>query len=240
MSRLLVESPVSEGDIINVANGEYHYLSRVRRHKPGDIIFVKAGDAQYRARVVEISAAAAKIEILKEVESGAEPLPVNLLCAVPKGAAFDDVVRKVNEMGIARVTPFIAQRSDVIPGSNKLKRWKRIAKESCRQCGRLEPVEIFEPVSFKEAVYGLADWSLKIILHPHTENTVASRLLNEYSAAEGVVIAVGPEGGFTDFEIKMAEDNGFLKTKFGRYILRVETAALMASAAAVFFAGGLD
>lgn len=241
MTRLLLDSVPDPPATVEVAGAELRYLTRVRRHRAGDEIEVRdAQGRRFAARVGSLSRDRAELFLEQELPAAPDTWPIALLVAVPKGSRLDDVVRKLNELGVAELVPTIAERSNTRPGAGRVERWRRIADESTRQCGRREPLRIGDVTPLVEALERFSAAEHKLALDPATgERGLATALANARGASS-IAIAVGPEGGFTISEIDTMRRVGFDVTSLGSSILRVETAAIAAATLAVAFAGGFD
>ncbi len=153
---------------------------------------------------------------------------VDVAVALPKGSRADVLVEKLSELGADRIIPLITERTVVEPRPAKLERYERMAIESAKQCGRAWLMQVSPPTPF-DVMLRDSDHDTRLIadmqqLQP-TEDQ-ASKL----SEAKRVLVMVGPEGGWTDNERTAARDAGFTAWCFAPYVLRVETAAIAATA----------
>jgi 16S rRNA (uracil1498-N3)-methyltransferase len=239
--RVVVEDATVAG-ILELSPGEARYLAKVRRAGPQDRLELRDRNGRRAAAVVEsLNGSRVLVRIVELLPDAPGPAPVHLLVATPKRNLLDAVVRAVSELGAARLTPMIAGRSVMLPGAGRLERWRRIAEESMRQCGRQAALIVDPPVPFAQAL-ALADpGALRLLLHPQPEAPLLAGILaaraSGGASAGPVTLGVGPEGGFEDGEVELARDRGFLPVRLGETILRIETAALAATAIAVAFAG---
>ncbi len=239
MTRIFLEQAVGSRVEVSISGQELHYVSRVRRLSPGDEVEIRDVEGRgFLARISEISRDAALLEIMDEIESSPDEFPVQLIVAVPKRNIFDDVVRKLSEIGVARIQPVTTERSVVEPGIGRLDRWRRIAAESVRQCGRGSPVSVADVVSLERALKEALEGT-RLILHPSVPQVSLAGALSDNTAAP-ITVAVGPEGGFTEEEIVRAVELGFTPVRAGKLILRTETAAIVASVVAVASFGGFE
>jgi 16S rRNA (uracil1498-N3)-methyltransferase len=138
---------------------------------------------------------------------------------------MDLVVEKATEVGVSSIVPLVTERGVVSPREGKVGRWRRVAEAAARQSLRLRVPEVREPVPFETAV-GLVG-ETGVMLHN------ASGL----EAVEAVVgspagLFVGPEGGWSEGELRLAEEAGFGFAHLGPYRLRSETAGIVAVARA--------
>jgi len=240
MTRLLLDVAANEGCNIKIIGDELHYITRVRRHVPGNAVELLDSNGQrFAATVEEISKSHASLKIEKLLPAAPDALPVHLIVAVPKRNLFDDVVRKSNEIGVARITPVTTKRSTATANDAKLDRWRKIASESIRQCGRRRPICVDPVTNLELALNNVDSEDLRLILHPGENSLSITDLLTNQKVSSAVV-AVGPEGGFTDDEITCAKNKNFCAVGLGSFVLRVETAAIVAAILSAVIVGGLD
>jgi len=202
-----------------------HYLRDVLRLGPGARVelFDGAGNS-YPAR---LDADLASLR-LGPRRAARPQMALWLLIALAKGEKTDFVVQKATELGAARVSPFAAARSvvrlDRERGAARAERWRRIAAEAARQCGRADVPLVDEPVSLAEALEPVPNGFARLVFHPGGEP-----LAGEAGGA-GVAAVIGPEGGFSPEEVRSCELAGARFVSLGPRILRAETAAVVAAA----------
>ncbi|MCL4457497.1 MAG: 16S rRNA (uracil(1498)-N(3))-methyltransferase [Nitrospirae bacterium] len=217
------------------------YLISVLRSKKGDKIDVIDGRGKaYNAYIAEISKKHAVINILQETHADIESAINLILCqGILKGEKMDLVIQKATELGVNAIVPVITERC-VVKETRKVKRWQKITEEAAEQCGRTVIPKVHEPVElgslfmnhgsqmngfifWEEGGISLKEAVGKVITSPslHNSNTP-------------IFIVVGPEGGFTAEEVKLAERSGLIMTTLGRRILRAETAAIVSAALVQF------
>lgn len=169
--------------------------------------------------------------IEQEVEPQKEPeVKITLATCVPKGNRMDFLTEKVSELGVVKIIPLIARRSIVKPRESKLARLRKIAIEACSQSGRAKLPEIGELVSFEDFLGTIKNHDMAIICHKTGKKM---RLDN----ARNILLIVGPEGGFTEDEMKQAEKAGCRKVSLGPTTLRIETAGIAAMSQATGLTG---
>ena len=240
MTRLVLDRELATGEQLRITGDEARYLIRVRRQRPDDRVELRsASGRRFRAVVRTLEREAATVEVEEELPPAPDPWPVTLLVAVPKRHLLDEVVRRTSEIGISRLVPITCERSVVDPGPAKLERWRRIATESMRQCGRGQPL-IVDPVRpFATALEEHAGSAARIVLHPDAEQ--APSLLEQLrERPASITAAIGPEGGFSDAEIGLATARNYRPARLGRLIMRVETAAVITAGLSIAFVGGFD
>jgi 16S rRNA (uracil1498-N3)-methyltransferase len=211
-----------------------HHAARVLRLRAGDrVVLFDGRGGEYEASLAmpgrdRVVAQTGEHRAL-ERES---PLAVTLVQAVSSGEKMDFTVQKAVELGVAAIHPVLSERSvvrlDGERGAKKLAHWRRIAIAACEQCGRNRIPGIGEPVALER--YQPPAGS-KILLSP----AGAARLAD---LAKGpVVLAAGPEAGFSAEEEQRLRQSGFTAVRLGPRVLRTETAALSALAALNALAG---
>lgn len=204
-----------------------HHLGRVLRAEPGQLYELSDGTAVWLGRVEKVSRD--RIEFLLT-----EPLPVHssqlqttLLLAVVKFDAFEWALEKATEIGVARIVPLAAARSDkalLTAAPKRAARWEKILLESSQQSRRVR-LPILESLSKPETAFSSYKDGVRILLSeaPEAKSLRQTLSTNPVSIA---VLAVGPEGGWTDWEFATARAAGFQEASLGKLILRTETAVI--------------
>jgi 16S rRNA (uracil1498-N3)-methyltransferase len=139
---------------------------------------------------------------------------------------MEDVVRAASELGVRVLRPLLFDRTVMEPSQGKLDRWRRVAEESMRQCGRTQMMEVTEPIGLPGFLaLSAAREVSRFVLHPGAPGRFPWRL----SSPGGLIALVGPEGGLCDCEFELAAQAGFVPVSLGETILRIETAAMVAA-----------
>jgi 16S rRNA (uracil1498-N3)-methyltransferase len=165
------------------------------------------------------------LEALEAPAEVGERVEVSLYQAVPKGGRMDLVVEKATEVGVTAVVPLLTGRGLVSPRGGKVERWRRVAEAAARQSLRLRVPEVREPVAFAEAARDVGDGG--VILH----NAAGLDRLEE-AVGSPAALFVGPEGGWEEGELRLAEEAGLRFAGLGPFRLRSETAGIVAVARA--------
>lgn len=239
--RLYVPPDRLSGPTLTLTGSDHRYLARVLRAQPGQdvVLFDGAGD-EVVARVERVGPSEIELRLGERrtaAARGASPAaPVVLLATVPRGGRMDLLIQKTTELGVARIVPVLATRSVARPEVGRRARWEKIAREAARQCERADVPAIDAPVELAAAL-GAGDLpELRIgFFERQGERSLASVLGEPRPTA----LLVGPEGGFTDAEMKAARTAGFVPVGLGARILRAETAAIVAVALVQHAYGGL-
>ena len=208
------------------------HLARVLRARVGQEFDVATGAIVRLGRITSVSEGRIEFELGLEVPA-AMTARITLLLSIFKFDRMEWAIEKCTELGIARIVPVIAQRTDTHLASGaakRVERWQRIARQASEQSRRLAPPEIPAPMKLGEAIALPA--SVRIVLSESEEQTRLRDVLG--SPAEGeIILAVGPEGGWTQDELKSFRQAGWISASLGDTILRAETAAIAATALVV-------
>jgi 16S rRNA (uracil1498-N3)-methyltransferase len=228
------------------------HLARVLRAEPGQIYDVVSNGFLHRAEILTVSDNEVLFTLHEELSSDAA-LPLHLLLAVFKFDHMEWAIEKATELGIAKITPILARRTEKHLAQSALKRaerWRRIALEASKQSRRTDIPEIADPVALKQAL--AEEKSPTRILLSETEQTLTLTAALEdashtkkdrvphpsQSHREGwevqrqTALAIGPEGGWTPEEMSLFTQHQWQPVTLGPRILRAETAAIAAIAIA--------
>jgi 16S rRNA (uracil1498-N3)-methyltransferase len=215
------------------------HLARVLRARVGQEFDVVAGSGIRRGTVVAVSDGRIEFELGKEVPAVALA-PVTLLLSIFKFDRMEWAIEKCTELGVTRIVPVIARRTDAHLASASVKRverWRRIALQSAEQSRREAPPEIDDPIKVAQAAN--FPRALKIVLAESEQQNMLREVVTAWPG-EGVVLAVGPEGGWADDEVQLLQNEGWISASLGPTILRAETAAIVATALVVAEVGAFD
>ena len=204
------------------------HLVRVLRVRVGQEFDIVANGVVRQGVVVAIADSLVDFELGEEIP--AEPTAINLtlLLAIFKFDRMEWAIEKCTELGVTRIVPVIARRTDshlASASAKRVERWRRLTVQAAEQSRRASPPEIANPVKLREAVTLPAE--LKIVLSEAEEQ---SQLRNVATPSGAVLLAVGPEGGWTEEELELFRKHDWLSASLGSTILRAETAAIAATA----------
>lgn len=210
------------------------HVRTVLRLRAGDELEVTDGaGAEYRVRLERLDRERASAAVLARAQPAREsPLRTVLAQAVPKGDKFSLVLEKAVELGVSAVVPVVSDRT-VRAGGGKaaaLARWRRVIEAATAQSGRVRLPELHAPRTFGELLEDGSLPGLRLLLWEEAVRGMRETLQGLASPRE-VLLAVGPEGGFSGAEAGRAQLAGFLAVRMGPRILRAETAGLAALAA---------
>ncbi|MEG4454823.1 RsmE family RNA methyltransferase [Microcoleus sp. N9_A1] len=257
LQRLAITAPQICDRQIDLTREQQHYLNRVLRLQAGDQFIAMDGRGHWWLAVLEARETGLFASIAEEIAVNMElPVEITLMAALPKGNGFDEVVRQATELGVASIVPVTSDRTLLKPSAQKVDRWRRIAAEAAEQSERQIVPTILEPVSFDIAIKDCGQkyrficvargdnrhlWDCLIGLEPPQPPLVRGEqeLEPHFVGAVppcpppaggelSIVIAVGPEGGWTEGEAERAIEFGFEAVSLGSRILRAVTAPIVA------------
>jgi len=237
MRRFFVED--IDGDIVEISGSEAHHIKNVLRRKKGDAVFLFDGKGnEYTAEIERLSDKEIELKVLSKIQKNSEPkIKINLFQSIPKLKKFDFIVEKSTELGVSEIIPVITERTNYNVAAErryaKLSHWKKIALSASKQCGRTVVCEICSVTNFQDAVKSVCiseNPSKSISLIPwecEQKNTLKNVL--KICNLQSVIcnLFVGPEGGFSNAEIELAEKCGVIPVTLGKRILRTETAPIV-------------
>ncbi|MBI5756927.1 MAG: 16S rRNA (uracil(1498)-N(3))-methyltransferase [Planctomycetales bacterium] len=226
-------------DTAELTGPEAHHLLHVLRLGVGDDVELFDGRGVHAICQIESTARqAVRLRIISRAASvRATTRSVILATAMPKGDRLGWLVEKATELGVDRLIPLITQRSVVDAGAGKLDKLRRTVIEACKQCGRDNLMTIDPPSHWSDVVareFVVPD-RLILVAHPGGEPWPLEGWLGSSAASplRDALIAIGPEGGFTDEEVQLAQRHGARLVHLVANVLRIETAAIAAVAGLV-------
>ncbi len=228
-----------------ITGTDARHIQTVLRLKPGDKIGLFDGKGfEYEARIVALSPGRVEVSIITSFPSTSEsPVQIIVAQAFLKERKMDGLVRQLTELGITKWIPFFAERSIPRPDKKHLsartERWRKIAKESIKQCKRGRITEIGKAVSFEEVLNLGEVCDLKIAFWENELQPINDTLPKPDRQINNIFALMGPEGGFTSQEIESARARGFVTAALGPRILRAETATIAACVLLQYFYGDM-
>lgn len=213
---------------ITLKDDAFRHTVLVLRLQQNDTIMLFDGcQYQYRAILTTITKKYAKAFIIEQIYIPNEsPLHIHLGQVISRGEKMEFTIQKSVELGVNIITPLISERCgiklDVQRFEKKIHQWQKITISACEQCGR-NIIPLVQPVTTLTAWYANLKDSLKLNLHPLATQHINSLTLPE---SKKISLLIGPEGGLSEQEIKIATQYGFTDILLGPRVLRTETAAL--------------
>jgi len=199
---------------------EAHHLLRVRRGRVGDVVQVFNGAGlRADAEVLETGKRTARLGLSNFLQSPPSKGLV-LGSAPPKRERLLWMIEKCTELGVKSWTPIVSERTVVHPGDAKIDKLRRKVVEACKQCGRDDLMEIYDPTILFEFLASKAKNAVGCVLDPSGDPVIGAR---------PDWICVGPEGGWTTAELRSVADHGWQLRALPGHVLRIETACLAAA-----------
>jgi 16S rRNA (uracil1498-N3)-methyltransferase len=226
-ARFFFEGDLAAGARVRLPDAVAHHARRVLRLRTNDVITLFNGrGGEFTARIG--AAADVQIDQFDPVERES-PLELTLIQALVANDKLDWVIEKAVELGVARIIIAATARSVIRLEHGRVDRrrahWRDVAIGACCQCGRNRLPALQFEASFAVALAAVADVPQRFILAPDAATGVAA------AVRMPTAIAVGPEGGFTDAESRLAARSGFARLRWSPRVLRTETAGLAVLAA---------
>jgi 16S rRNA (uracil1498-N3)-methyltransferase len=220
------------GNTAALTGAHAEHLAVVLRALPGQRFDVCAGGLLRAARVTSVTPTRVEFELEQVLPTPSLP-DITLLLAVFKFDRMEWAIEKCVELGVTRIVPLIARRTDAHlarAAQARVDRWKRLALQASEQARRTVPGLVEIPEKLKAAVERTA---MTRILLAEAERAVSLKdALQAHPGDGALLLAVGPEGGWSDEELSLFTKAGWTPASLGSTILRAETAAIAATAIA--------
>jgi 16S rRNA (uracil1498-N3)-methyltransferase len=235
MPRFFVSDPIDAREEITIRGQEARHIDRVLRLRAGDRVDIFDGTGkEYQGKITRQGSQAVTVRILETTVPDREsPLTVIMGQSLIKGNKMDFIIQKATEMGVSEFVPFVSVRSitrlDGSKSDHRVDRWRKITVAASKQCGRVIPMRVESVLGFDETLRRSSAGTQRIILWERGEGKLKAflRKKDQQSAGfPGVYFLVGPEGGFSDEEVRQAEAAHFVPVGLGSRLLRAETAGL--------------
>ena len=237
MHRFFVPKPFKQE--MQITGRDAHHIIDVLRMVPGDRLQVVADDGiSFVGEITAINTSAATVaaqEILRETH---EPdVQISLLQGLAKGEKMELIIQKAVEIGIADVFPVAMDHSVVVldrsKTEKKTQRWQKIAEAAAKQSKRDVIPAVHEVMTLTQ-VLQTKKWDLLLIAYESENKTSLKETLQAHKDAKSIGVIIGPEGGLSNEEVKVAQEARGIAVSLGRRILRTETAGLVAATAILY------
>ena len=208
------------------------HLAVVLRARVGQCFDIATGGALRSGRITSVTPERVEFELGEEIPASGTA-NISLLLAIFKFDRMEWAIEKCGELGVARIIPVIARRTDphlVRAAEKRVERWRRLGQQASEQSRRMAVIIVNEPLKVKDAASLSAP--TRIVL-AESEHQVMLKDALQHSPSDELLLAVGPEGGWTEDEIGIFSRAGWISASLGSTILRAETAAIAATAIAM-------
>jgi 16S rRNA (uracil1498-N3)-methyltransferase len=227
--------------VVALDEAQAAHARRVLRLQPGDAVELFDGRGRVAIGTVASLQGRVLIEITRTLTVPPLKPTLELAVALPKAGRADDMVNQLVQLGVDRLLPLRTARGTVDPRDAKIERFERIVIEACKQCGRADlmtidgPTELAAALQIDPGASGRGG-DLRLVAALNVPSGLAAAratpaVLDErLTAAARVRVFIGPEGGWTDAELKQLIAGGCLTWQLGPHTLRIATAAAAAAA----------
>ena len=246
MHRVYVPPETLDQPVISLSDERAHYIARVLRLRGGAEVGLFDGSGrEWLVRLTRVSAGLVQGE---RVSMLATPPPCDKVVVLgqglPQGAKMDWIVEKCSELGLSALVPLHTELSAVRSVGQRINermaRWHRIAAAAAGQCGRRTLLKLETPSSVADFCARYDAAAVKIICWEHEKSRGVRQVLEAGDDRYPVAVLVGPESGFTEDEVAVAETHGFVPVSLGPRRLRTETAAVAVTSIIRYSRGELD
>lgn len=227
------KNDISRGQIQLFGEDEKHIKTVLRAREGEEITLCDGEGMDYQCRIASLERGVLLDILSKEVCETEPKTKITLYQGLPKADKMELIIQKCVELGVDRIVAVSTERAIVKldkKEAKKLERWQKIAEAAAKQSGRGKIPEIGQQVlKFKEAVAEAKELDGSIIPYEREEETGIRQFVENFKG-ESVGVFIGPEGGFADEEIALAQENGITPITLGKRILRTETAGMTTTA----------
>ena len=230
MHRFIVE--LNGAQVVALSENEAKHAVKVLRLKPGDPVSLSDGQGKlFEGAIDDIREQQVTVRVLGAMEDNESPLTITLYQGLPKAEKMEFIVQKATELGVSRIVCVRMRRSVIKVGSQeavkKSERYRRIAAEAVKQCGRAV-VPVIEPaVTFAQAVEDMKNRQLMVMPWEEARGVNLTAVKRAHPDFRDIGILIGPEGGIDKSEAECVMQSGGHSVTLGPRILRTETAAVL-------------
>jgi 16S rRNA (uracil1498-N3)-methyltransferase len=206
------------------------HLIRSLRARVGQEFDIATGSAVRRGRIISIRDGRVEFELGEELGAHSSA-NITLLLSIFKFDRMEWAIEKCTELGVAKIVPMIARRTDAhlaAASAKRVERWRKIALQAAEQSRGPAVAEITTPMKVQEAVKLAA--ALRILLNESEQEDTLREVLSARKGEGQILLAIGPEGGWAEDELQRFSNEAWISASLGSTILRVETAAIAATA----------
>ena len=216
-----------------------YHLGRVLRAQAGQLYELSDGERVWLGRIESVGRDRVQFTLVEELPAVHPSVDVTLLLSVVKFDAFEWAIEKATELGVSTIVPLAAERSEkalLAAAAKRADRWKKILLEASQQSRRVR-VPLLDGLARPDGAFASRKDGLRVMLSERATASPLRKVLQGQRATKAI-LAIGPEGGWTDGEIAAAQSCGFVEASLGRLILRTETAVVTALASLNYALGG--
>ncbi|SDA43858.1 16S rRNA (uracil1498-N3)-methyltransferase [Butyrivibrio sp. INlla18] len=219
---------------VEITDSDYNHIAHVLRMKVGEQFSVSIREEEegrelfYEIEEITDSAVIGKLCFIEEVGNEL-PSKIYLFQGLPKVDKMELIIQKAVELGAFEIVPMSTKRCivklDEKKAESKVKRWQAIAEAAAKQSKRAIIPNVHMPMTMKEAVQYAKDMDVKLIPYEMAEHIdETKKIIEDIGPGQSIAVFIGPEGGFSEQEIDLCNENGIKPITLGKRILRTETA----------------
>lgn len=214
--------------LVQLDEDQSHHARRVLRLDTGDCVEIFDGMGRAaKAEIQDYQNKQARLRLL-ELRDYQPPRPrLFVATALPKGSRGDDMVNQLSQAGADVLIPLRSKRSVTDMSDHRQRRFERIIIESAKQCERMRLLEVAELMDLRAVLR--QDVTLRLLAQPRNETVDSSGIRLRIEQAQSIMLLIGPEGGWAQEELEAADAAGCVSWCLGPNILRIETAAVVAT-----------
>jgi len=219
------------GDTAIITGDTAHHLGRVLRAQTGQLYELSDGQQVRLGRIEKVARDRVDFVLLEDIPAHQPKLDVTLLLSVVKFEAFEWAIEKATELAVSTIVPLAAERSEkalLAAATKRADRWNKILVEASQQSRRVRLPILQAVAQPARAFSGYSDAAAKIMLSERADALPLNQILPAASRRTQAILAIGPEGGWTEPEFSAAQAGGFREASLGKLILRTETAVIAA------------
>ena len=231
--RSYIDCPLAPGDELVLPEATTNHIVRVLRLEPGDLFHLFNGDGHdYPTEILSLEKRGAKARVISRMALANEsPLRIHVFQSIARGEKMDWILQKATELGVSAFTPMVSERTEVKldqeRSEKRLAHWRGVIRSACEQSGRATIPSVHAPIAINRLHVGTGTQQ-SFYLQPGSGLRVAE--LQPATASE-LILAIGPEGGFSERDSHLLQTAGFHGVTLGPRILRTETAGIAVIAA---------
>jgi len=233
LPKFFVDKSKIVNNIINIDGENANHIVNVLRTKIYDKIIVCDNNGMdYECIVKDIDKKNVIVQVVNKCKNQNEPnIKITLYQGLPKYDKMELVIQKCVEIGIDKIVPVKTEHT-VVKLENKedkkILRWNKISESAAKQCGRGKIPIVENIINFDDAILRAKENDSILIPYEYEKNNKMKDFVKNFNG-KSIAVFIGPEGGFSEREIKFAVDNGANSVTLGNRILRTETAGLVTS-----------
>ena len=238
LRRFLTErTKLRVGSSVKILDEEAYHIRKSLRLQPDDEIILFNGEKEFKARLKIVSKDVVMADIVEVLnsQSNSSQTKFTLIQGLIRASNFELILQKTTELGVDNIIPIFTEFSQInLPQiENKLARWQKIIVEACKQSERITIPQITGPIEFKNLKNILTEFDLVLFFTLERESVTKiktvkpiSEFTEQIKQAKQVAYLIGPEGGFSPNEHKLAAEWGLELVTLGGNVLKAETAAI--------------